>query len=72
MALGTYDPSGTELSLVIVFQLGVCTLLLAEIANATRGYETLIGLAGYLVGGISVIGVVLILLARRRFRLLPN
>lgn len=64
-----YDTSVIELLLVIVFQLGFCILLLAEIADATRGYGTLLGLAGYLVGGLTVVGALLTLLVRRTFGL---
>lgn len=67
-----YDISSTELSLIIVLQLGFCLLLLAQIADATSGYETLLGVAGYLVGGVTVVGAVLILVARRRFGLEIN
>lgn len=72
MPSGKSVTSVTELSLVIVFQLGFCILLLAEVADATRGYGTLLGLAGYLVGGLTVVGSVLTLLVRRRFRLENN
>jgi hypothetical protein len=47
-------------------------LLLAEVADATRGYGTLLGLAGYIVGGLSVVGALLTLVVRRRFGLRNN
>ena len=72
MPSSKYDTSVTELSFVIVFQLGFCILLLAEIADATRGYGTLVGLAGYLVGGLTVVGAVLVSLGRRKFGLENN
>lgn len=67
MPSSEYHIAATELSLVIVFQLGFCLLLLSEIADATRGYGTVLGLAGSLVGGLTVVGALLVLLARRRF-----
>lgn len=72
MPSSEYGTSVTELSLVIVFQLGFCILLLAEVADATRGYGTLLGLAGYLVGGLTVVGALLTLLVRRRAGLENN
>ena len=65
MPSDAYSPSVRDLLLVIVFQLAVCTLLLVEIANATRGYDSLLGLAGQLVGGVMAVGAMLIVLARR-------
>jgi uncharacterized membrane protein len=35
---------------LITFQLGICLVLLADIANATRGYGLLITLAGSVIG----------------------
>jgi hypothetical protein len=49
-------PSDTSqirtLLLVIVFQLGLCILLLGEVANAARGYDTLLALLAQLVGSV--------------------
>jgi len=47
------------LLLVIVFQLGICILLLADVANATRGYGTLLTLMGGVAGGVTVAGALL-------------
>jgi hypothetical protein len=60
------DPSITELLLVIVFLLGFCVIFLAEITNATNGYDTTIGLVGQLLGSVIAVGALLILLMRRR------
>ena len=60
------DPSIPELLLVIVFLLGLCVLFLAEITNATSGYDTTIGLVGQLLGSLIAVGALLILLMRRR------
>ncbi|WP_426961894.1 hypothetical protein [Haloparvum alkalitolerans] len=62
------DPPVTELLLVIVFQLGVCILFLAEVADAARGYETLSSLAGQLVGTATAVGGLALLFVRRRVR----
>jgi hypothetical protein len=61
-----YDTSVTQLLLVVVFQLGVCTLLLAEIAIAVRGYDTLPVSSGQLIGVALAAGALLTLFARRR------
>lgn len=66
MSLNIVDPSITELLLVIVFLLGLCVLFLAEITNATSGYDTTISLAGQLLGSLIAVGALLILLMRRR------
>jgi len=60
------DPSITELLLVIVSLLGLCVLFLAEITNATSGYDTTIGSLGQLLGSLIAVGALLILLVRRR------
>jgi|AntRauTorcE11898_2_1112593.scaffolds.fasta_scaffold35896_2 hypothetical protein len=60
------DPSVTELLLVIVSLLGLCILFLAEITNATSGYDTTIGLVGQLLGSLIAIGALVILLLRRK------
>lgn len=62
-----YDLSDTEIGLVIVIQLGVCILLLAEIANGVQGYATLVGLGGRVIGTGMALGGTLVLLRRRRF-----
>lgn len=64
----TYDPSVSELLLVIVFQLGVCILFLAEVAAAARGFETLLSMVGQLIGSITAIGALVYLYVRRRSR----
>jgi hypothetical protein len=66
MSSSDYDTSLTELTLVIVFQLGFCILLLAQIVDATRGFGTLPGLIGYLLGGGTAVGALLTVLVRRR------
>ncbi len=48
-----------SLLLVIVFQLGFCILLLADVANTTRGYGTLLTLSSGLAGGVTVVGALL-------------
>jgi len=63
-----YDPSVTDLLFVVVFQLGVCILLLAAAANAARGYDSLLTLAGQLAGGATALGALLIRLVRRQAR----
>ena len=60
------NPSITELLLVIVFLLGFCVLLLAEITNATSGYDTTIGSVGQLLGSLIAGGALLIILIRHR------
>lgn len=66
MSSNIFDPSITELLLVIVFLLGLCVLFLAEITNATSGYDTTIGFVGQLLGSLISAGALLILLRRRR------
>jgi hypothetical protein len=61
MPSNDYDASVPGLLLVIVFQLGVCILLLAGIVDAVHGQETLLGLAGYLIGGLVIAGALLTL-----------
>jgi len=63
-----YDPSETEIGLVIVLQLGICILLLAELVDGVQGYDTLIGLGGKLVGTVMVFGAVILLFRRRQLR----
>lgn len=60
------DPSITDLLLVIVFLLSICVFILAEITNATSGYDTTIGLVGQLLGSLIAVGALLILLMRHR------
>jgi hypothetical protein len=56
--------SGRSALLVIVFQLGICTIVLGDVANAVRGsVETIPGVA-QLVGGVTAAGALLTLLAR--------
>lgn len=66
MSSNIVDPTITELLLVIVFLLGLCVLFLAEITNATSGYDTTIGLVGQLLGSLVAVGALLLLLLRRR------
>ncbi len=54
-----YRLSIRSLLLVIVFQLGFCILLLAEVVNATRGYGTLLTLISGFAGGVMVVGALL-------------
>ncbi len=68
MSSNVSDPPVTELLLVIVFQLGVCILFLAEVADAARGYDTLSSLAGQLVGTVTAVGAVTLLFVRRKVR----
>lgn len=63
-----YDPTVTDLLLVIVFQLGLCILLLGSITNATQGYDTAPGLFGQVVGSLTAVGAVLAFLVQRRLR----
>jgi hypothetical protein len=47
---------------VIVFQLGICVIVLGDVAAATRGYsETLSGVA-QILGGVTAAGALLTLL----------
>ena len=59
MPSSTYHPSIRSLLLVIVFQLGFCILLLADVANATRRYGTLLTLISGLAGGVTVVAALL-------------
>ncbi|WP_276271112.1 hypothetical protein [Haloarcula litorea] len=52
-----------DLLLVVVFQLGVGLVLVADAANAARGYGTLLGDVGQLVGGLTALGALLVLAA---------
>ena len=61
----TYSPSVRDLLLVIVFQLGICVLLLSEVADATRGYGSLIGLLGQIVGVVTVAAALLVFVTDR-------
>jgi hypothetical protein len=57
----TVSPDSSEPSailLAIALQLGVCIVLLAETATAVRGYTTLVGMAGYVVGVLTIVGSV--------------
>lgn len=56
-----YHRSIHRLSLVIVFLLGICVVLLSGILNATSGYDTMIAAVGKLVGSITALGALLIL-----------
>jgi hypothetical protein len=67
MSSTIFDPSLTELLLVIVFLLGLCVLFLAELTNATSGYDTTMGFVGQLLGSLISLGALLILLRRSRF-----
>lgn len=59
MPSSTYRPSIRSLLLVIVFQLGLCIVILADVANATRGYGTLLTLVSGLAGGVTIAGALL-------------
>ncbi|MFC6726686.1 hypothetical protein ACFQE1_20405 [Halobium palmae] len=59
-------PPIRDLLLVLVFQLGLCVLLLAEVVDATRGYDTLVGLFGRVLGTATAAGAVLASVLRRR------
>jgi len=65
MASSVYDPPVSGLLLIVVFQLGICIMLLATVANGVQGYETLTGSAGYLIGGTTAVGALLVGLQRR-------
>jgi hypothetical protein len=60
------DPSTTDLLFVVVFQLGLCVVFLAEVANAAHGYDTLLALVGQLLGGLLAVGALLMLVLRYR------
>jgi hypothetical protein len=49
--------------LVIVFQLGLCIIVLAAVVNAARGYSTLLPTIMQLLGGATAIGALLALYA---------
>ena len=59
MPSSTDDRSVRQLLLVIVFQLGVCLVVLGEVAIAARGYGEF-GIA-HLVGGVTAAGALLAL-----------
>ena len=63
MSSATSQPrlSVRRLLLVVVLLLGLCVVLLGVIANATRGYDTLVGRIGTLVGGVTALGALLAL-----------
>ena len=67
MSSGVSNLQVRDLLLVVVFQLGLCVLLLAEIVNATSGSDTLLGLAGQLLGGVIAVGALTLLLLRYRY-----
>lgn len=56
----THSASIRNLLLIIVVQLGFCMILLAEVANAARGYGTLVTLAGFLVGGMMIASAIFV------------
>lgn len=56
----THSSSIRNLLLIIVVQLGFCMILLAEVANAARGYGTLVTLAGFIVGSMMIVGAILV------------
>ncbi|QLD86303.1 hypothetical protein HWV23_11405 [Natronomonas halophila] len=58
-----FDRSARVLRLVIVMQLGLCVFLLADIANAVRGYETFAVSVGRVGGGLTAVGALVVLLA---------
>lgn len=53
-------PSIRELLLVIVFQLGFSIVLLGEVVNATRGYDTVLGQFGQLLGAALAVGALVV------------
>ena len=61
-----FTPSVRDLLLVVVFQLGVCLIALAELVDATAGFDTLVGLFGRSVGAVTVLSVIGVRLLRRR------
>lgn len=65
MASSVYDPSVSGILLIVVFQLGICIILLATVANGAQGYGTLTGSAGYLIGGATAAGALLAGFQRR-------
>ncbi|MDS0282384.1 hypothetical protein [Haloarcula onubensis] len=62
------NPTVTDLLLVIVFQLGLCVLLLGAITNATQGFDTALGSLGQVVGSLTAVGALVALLVQRRLR----
>lgn len=60
------SPSIRDLLLVIVSQLGLCVIFLAEVVNATSGYDTTISLIGQLLGAVTIAGALLALFVRYR------
>lgn len=55
MPSDTHGRAIRNLLLVIVFQLGVGLLFLAQIANATRGFSAPSATVGQLVGGLTAL-----------------
>lgn len=53
-----------NLLLVIVFQLGLCVIVLAEVANAAREYSTLLPTVAQLVGSVTAVGALLAFLVK--------
>jgi len=62
MPSDTFGRSVRSPLFVIVFQLGCCLVVLAEVANAARGYSELLPLVAQLIGGVTAVGALLILL----------
>lgn len=59
-----YDQSIRILLFVIVFQLGICVIVLGDVANAARGYGGIISNVAQLIGGVTAAGALLKLLFR--------
>lgn len=66
MPSNAYDPPVSDLLLLLVFQLGVCILFLAAVADAARGYDTLLSMVGQLIGSTTAIGALAVLIVRYR------
>lgn len=62
MPSDTYGRAVRSLLLVIVFQLGCCLIVLAEVANAVRGYNEPLPFVAQLIGGVTVVGAIKVLL----------
>ena len=61
MPSDAYGCSIRNLLFVIVFRLGICIVVLAAIADAVRGYSTLLPGLARLVGGLTALGALLFL-----------
>lgn len=68
MAATMSDPPVAGLLLIMVFQLGICLLLLATVADAAQGYDTAVGSLGRVAGALTAGGALVTVVLRRRLQ----